>query len=193
MANVGVWSGKYYFEVTTNFGPSVRLKLNDVRYGWCLAKNFGDDVISLNILLFTAARKKRRTIVCLTLLLKCSGAIITEEFQLRHMESPSTLVLQSCMNYLTFSGDVIGCGINPKIGRVDFWINGRHLGMAVKGFGKSSRYHFEDRIYYPKIEFNCDAQLTLTANLVGPFVYVIHVIHAVITESSVIYQKAMLQ
>jgi hypothetical protein len=52
----------------------------------------------------------------------------------------------------SFLGDTIGCALDGETGQVDFYINGKHLGVAMTGLGKGEAYNPEDRFYFPKVE-----------------------------------------
>ncbi|MCL4419725.1 hypothetical protein M1146_06565 [Patescibacteria group bacterium] len=70
-----------------------------------------------------------------------------------------------------FVGDIIGAAIDASTGRVDFYQNGKHLGLASPDFGTNPKYYNEsaDTIYYPKIEFASAVGFMLKPNLAGPF------------------------
>lgn len=68
---------------------------------------------------------------------------------------------------LTTTGDVIGCGLDADLGKVDYWINGKHLGTAVTGLAK--REGEERQSYCPIIDVNVKKSGDADLNFTGPF------------------------
>jgi hypothetical protein len=63
----------------------------------------------------------------------------------------------------------LGCAIDGETGQVDFYVDGKHVGVAMTGFGKSQTFA-GDKFYYPKVEIGTD--MSAMTNLTGPFEYV---------------------